>query len=148
MASNETPVLSMFGGQYPVRRCKLSLAITASTSTYAVSPSRYRGTVEKIELDPGAAMSTSATLKGYAVETALTGTSTLAAGTRDQFLNYTFPASEVELVFYPMTPATSNTGGALTTAASTKYIVDGYLRVDLEAGTVGDAVDVYIYVRG
>jgi hypothetical protein len=147
MASNDTPTMATFGGQYPVRKCKLPLAITASTSTYAISTSRYRGTIEKVELDPGAQMATSATLKGYQVETS-TGTSTLAAGTRDQFLNYTFPASEVELVFYPMVGATANTGGALTTATSTKYVIEGYIRVDLEAGAVGDSVDVYVYVRG
>jgi hypothetical protein len=142
MASNDTPD-RYFGGQYPVRTCKLSLtAAPAATSATATSSTKFRGTVEKIELDPGAAMATSATLKGYGANTAL------ATGTRDHFLNYTFPASEVELVFYPMTPATSSTGGALTTATSTKFVIDDYITVDLASCVAGDSVDVYVYVRG
>ena len=77
---------------------------TAATSATATSDRIYSGIVRKIEVDPGAAMATSATLKGYEAGTPL------ATGTRDHFLNYTFPESEVELVIYPKVLTTLNTG--------------------------------------
>jgi hypothetical protein len=151
MASVDSPVQSYFGGQYPVRKCVATLTVAASaTSATFTSTSRFRGTIEKIEIDPGAAMTTSATLKGYEANTPL------ATGTRDHFLNYTFPASEVELVFYPVKPVTLNTGVAETGTYDgthaivdyTKYVVDDYLKIDLASATAGDATTVRIYVRG
>jgi len=151
MASNDTPTMMGFGGQYPVRVCELTLTVpTAGNSATATSTSKFRGAIENIEIDPGSAMSTSATLKGYEAHTAL------ATGTRDHFLNYTFPESEVELVFYPMVLTTLNTGAETTATYDgtrviktfTKYVVNDNLRVDLASATAGDSVTVRIYVRG
>lgn len=151
MASVDSPYQGSFGGQYPVRKCvaTLTVAATATTATFT-STSKFRGTVEKIEIDPGAAMATSATLKGYEANTPLDTT------TRDHFLDFTFPASEVNRVFYPMKTTTLNTGVAETATYDgthalvfqTKYVVDDYLRIDLAAAVAGDSVTVRIYVRG
>jgi hypothetical protein len=147
MASVDSVVNSSFGGQYPVRKLKVSLTVAAAaTSATATTTSRVRGTIEKIVLDPGGAMATSATLKGYEKDTPL------ATGTRDHFLDYTFPASEVELVFYPMKPVTTNAAAATTYDGTrliyTKYVVDDYLTIDLGSAAAADSVVVYIYVRG
>ena len=151
MASTDTPIQSSFGGQYPMRVCDATLTVGAAvTSATFTSTSKFRGTVEKIEIDPGAAMTTSATLKGYEANTPL------ATATRDHFLNYTFPASEVELVWYPVKPIALNTGVAETATYDgthaivdyTKYVVNDYLTIDLASATAGDSVRVRIYVRG
>ena len=143
MASNDTPSFQSFGGQYPVRVCEATLTVASGTTATFTSSSKFRGTIEKIEIDPGAAMSTSATLKGYEANT------DLATGTRDHFLNYTFPASEVELVIYPLVATTTNDGSTATSPLNySKYVVNDNLKVDLAAATVADAVTVRIYVRG
>jgi hypothetical protein len=144
MSSVDTPVMSGFGGQYPVRKLKLSLTVAAAATTAtATTTSRVRGTIEKIVLAPGAAMQTSATLKGYEANTPL------ATGTRDHFLNYTFPASEVELVFYPCKAMVLNDGSTATNPVTySKHVVDDYLTVDLASSAAAETVDVYIYVRG
>ena len=115
---------------------------TAATTATATSDLALHGRVVKVELDPGAAMATSATLKGYEANTPL------ATGTRDHFLNYTFPASEVELVIYPLfESSTLNTGAALTTKQSQPYIVCDALTIDLAAAVAADSVRVRVYVE-
>ena len=115
---------------------------TAATSATATSDDALHGKVVKVELDPGAAMATSATLKGYEANTAL------ATGTRDHFLNYTFPGSEVELVIYPLfDSSTLNTGAALSTKSSQPYIVCDALTLDLAAAVAADSVRVRVYVE-
>jgi hypothetical protein len=143
MASVDSVVNSSFGGQYPVRKLKVSLTVAAAaTSATATTTSRVRGTIEKIELDPGD-MATSATLKIYEADTVL------ATGTRDHFLSYTFPASQVELVVYPLKATTTNDGSTATNPLNyVKYVVDGKITVDLGSAAAADSVDVYIYVRG
>ena len=142
MASNDTPVMSSFGGQYPMRVCEATLTVAAlgTTATFT-SASKFRGKIEKIELDPGD-MATSATIKGYEANTPL------ATGTRDHFLDYTFPASQVELVFYPHLAGTLNTGAAANPTISRQYAVCDNLRIDLASAAAADSVKVRIYVRG
>ena len=114
---------------------------TGATSATATSTDYFSGYIRKIEIDPGAAMATSATLKGYEANTPL------ATGTRDHFLSYTFPASEVELVMYPLVESSVlNTGGALTTKESQAYCVCDQLKIDLELATAGDSTRVRVYV--
>ena len=142
MASIDTPTHPPVD---PMRSCTMTLTVpTAATSVSVTSSTKFRGKIQKIELDPGAAMATSATLKGYQADT------TLLTATRDHFLNYTFPASEVELVFYPLKPATTNAGVAVEYASSypvyVPYVVDGHLTVDLAAAVAGDSVIVKIFV--
>lgn len=115
---------------------------TAATSATATSDLAFHGRVVKVEIDPGAAMATSATLKGYEANTPL------ATGTRDHFLSYTFPGSEVELVIYPLfDSSTLNTGAALSTKASQSYIVCDTLTIDLAAAVAADSVRVRVYVE-
>jgi hypothetical protein len=141
MASNDTPVNSSFGGQYPVRVCDATLTVAAAaTSATFTSASKFRGTVEKVEIDPGAAMATSATLKGYEANSPLTAP--------DYFLNFTFPASEVERVIYPAVATLLNTGEAAVTARTVPYVVNDYLRIDLGSAAAADSVRVRVYVRG
>jgi len=146
MASIDTSYNSSFGGQYPVRVCEATLTVAAAgTSATFTSSSKFRGTIEKIELDPGT-VTENATIKGYEANT------DLATGTRDHFLNYTVPASEVELVFYPVKPLTTNAGVAVSYAdgypAYGKYVVNDQLRIDLASATAADSVTIRIYVRG
>ena len=119
----------------------LTVATGATTAT-ASSPSVLAGKIAKVELDPGSAMATSATLKGYEKNTPL------ATGTRDHFLNYIFPESEVELVIYPMVAAKENDGTAADPTQSRCYTVCDNLRLDLASAVAGDSVTVRIYVEG
>lgn len=120
---------------------------TAATSATATSDSAFYGKIAKIEIDPGAAMATSATLKGYEANTPL------ATGTRDHFLNYTFPESQVELVMYPRVAAVINTGTAAyyndesDEEVMTQYVVCDALTVDLASAVAADSVRVRIYVE-
>ena len=122
---------------------------TAATSATATSDRIYSGIVRKIEVDPGAAMATSATLKGYEAGTPL------ATGTRDHFLNYTLPESEVELVIYPKVLTTLNTGaetaatydGTEVVKTFADYVVCDYLTLDLASAAPADSVRVRIYVE-
>lgn len=114
----------------------------AATSATVTSNEVFCGQVVRVEIDPGAAMTTSATLKGYEANTAL------ATGTREHFINYTFPASEVELVIRPLAAAVAVGGGALTTATSVPIYVSDQLTIDLESATAADATRVRVYVLG
>jgi hypothetical protein len=110
------------------------------------SSTKFRGTVEKVEIDPGAALAENATIKGFEANTPL------ASGTRDQFLNYTVPNPAVEKVIYPAVPLTDNTGTALTWDGTRpivgKYVVNDYISLELAGATAGDSVRVRVYVRG
>lgn len=129
-------------GRYRVWDVTLTVAAAATTAT-ATSKDYFAGTVRKIEIDPGSAMATSATLKAYEANTPL------ATGTRDHFLALTFPASEVEQVIYPRVDAAlKNDGTALTTTVSDAYVVCDQLRVDLASAAAADSVRVRVYVEG
>jgi hypothetical protein len=140
--SNDTPVNSSFGGQYPMRVCEATLTVAAAATTATfTSTSKFRGTIEKIEIDPGAAMATSATLKIYEANSPL--------AVPDYFLNLTFPASEVERIIYPRVDAAlKNDGTALTTTVSEKYVCCDNIKVDLASAAAADSVKVRIYIRG
>ena len=128
-------------GRVAVWDTTLTVAAGATTAT-ATSPLGMGGQIRKVELDPGAAMATSATIKGYETNTPL------ATGTRDHFLSYAFPASEVELVIYPLfESSTLNTGAALTTKQSQAYTVCDTLTLDLAAAVAADSVRVRVYVQ-
>lgn len=133
-----------------IRSEKLSLTVaTAATTATATTKGIYRGQIAKIEIDPGDQMEENATLKVYQSDTPL------ATGTRDHYLNYTFPASKVELVVYPMNLTTLNTAAETTaTYDGTRvvktfkpYHVNGYITADLAAAVAGDAVNVWIFVE-
>lgn len=113
----------------------------AGNSATATSPERFAGTIRKVCLDPGAAMATSATLKGYETNTPL------ATGTRDHFIDYVFPASEVELVIYPTAAGTLNTGAAPTPTISLAPVVCDYLTLDLASAAAADSTRVRVYVE-
>ena len=118
----------------------LTVATGAETAT-GTSDDAFSGFIRKIELDPGD-MATSATLKGYEAATPL------ATGTRDHFLSYTFPETQVELVVYPLfESSTLNTGAALTTKQSQAYVVCDKLTLDLASATAADSVRVRVYVE-
>jgi len=147
MASYDTPSVATFGGQYPVRTLDTTLTVpTGETSVLVQSSTKFRGTVEKVEIDPGAALAENAVIKGYESDTPL------AAGTRDQFLNYTVPSTAVEKVIYPAVPLTDNTGTALTWDGTNpiydKYVVNGQLTLALSSAVAGNSVRVRVYVRG
>lgn len=128
------------GGKIKVWDVTLTVAAGA-TEASATSQDYFCGKVLKVELDPGD-MATSATLKGYEANTPL------ATSTRDHFINYTFPASQVELVIYPLfESSTLNTGGALTTKESQHYVVSDKLTLDLASATAADSVRVRVYVE-
>ena len=134
---------AFFGGQRPVDVWDVTLTVAAAATTAtATSQFKYKGYIEKIELDPGD-MATSATLKGYEANTPL------ATETREHFCDYTFPASQVELVFHPrVNVATQNTGANLTVPVSEKYAVCDYLKLDLASAAAADSVRVRVYIRG
>jgi hypothetical protein len=123
---------------------------TGATSATETSEDAFVGEVVKIEIDPGAAMATSATLKAYEANTPL------ATGTRDHFLDFTFPASEVERVIYPRVLTMLNTGDETTdTYDGTRviktfapYYVCDQLKIDLASAVAADATRVRIYVKG
>lgn len=147
MASYDTPSVATFGGQYPVRTLDVTLTVPAGeTSVLVQSSTKFRGTVEKIEIDPGAALAENATIKGYESDTPL------ADGTRDQFLNYTVPNPAVEKVIYPAAPLTDNTGTALTWDGTHpivgKYVVNGQITLALSSAVAGNSVRVRVHVRG
>ena len=147
MASYDTPSVATFGGQYPVRTLDTTLTVpTGETSVLVQSSTKFRGTVEKIEIDPGAALAENATIKGFEANTPL------ASGTRDQFLNYTVPNPAVEKVIYPAVPLTDNTGTALTWDGTHlivgKYVVNDYISLELASAVAGNSVRVRVYVRG
>ena len=129
-------------GQSKIKVWDVTLTVAAGAETAtATSVAAFSGFIRKVELDPGD-MATSATLKGYEASTPL------ATGTRDHFLNYTFPESQVELVIYPLFESSSlNTGSALTTKQSQAYIVCDKLRLDLAAAAAADSVRVRVYVE-
>lgn len=142
MASYDTPAQATFGGQYPVRTLDVTLTVpTGETSVLVQSSTKFRGTVEKIEIDPGAALAENATIEGFEANTPL------ASGTRDQFLSYTVPATPVEKVFYPRTLVQSNAGADLT-AVYGKYVVNDYISLELASAVAGNSVRVRVYVRG
>lgn len=150
VSGNTTQYFDKFNRPLGVSTWEVTLTVATDTTEYKVySPSPFAGRVAKVEIDPGTAMDTSATLKGFEKNTGL------AAATRDQFLNYTFPASEVELVIYPKRVTTLNTGVETTdTYDGTNvikdfepYIVNGVLELDLESAVAGDAVTVRVYVE-
>lgn len=149
MASNDTPAVATFGGQYPVRVCDATLTVaTGATTATFTSSTKFRGTIEKIEIVPGAAMATSATLKGYEANTPLT--------TPDYFLDFTFPESEAEATLYPLKPCVNANGNNTTVVASyadgypicTKFVVNDYLKLVLASAVAADSVRVRVYVRG
>lgn len=149
MASYDTPAVATFGGQYPVRVCDATLTVaTGATTATFTSSTKFRGTIEKVEIIPGSQMATSATLQGYEANTSLT--------TPDYFLNFTFPESEAEATLYPLKPCV-NVGGNNTTVVvsyadgypiCTKFVVNDYLKLDLASAAAGDSVRVRVYVRG
>lgn len=142
MASYDTPAQATFGGQYPVRTLDTTLTVpTGETSVLVQSSTKFRGTVEKIEIDPGAALAENATIKGFEANTPL------ASGTRDQFLSYKVPATPVEKVFYPRKPVQGNAGDDLTTVYD-KYVVNDYISLELASAVAGNSVRVRVYVRG
>lgn len=147
--SNDTPVVATFGGQYPVRVSDATLTVaTGETTASFISSTKFRGTIEKVEIIPGAQMSTGATLVGYEADTPLS--------TPDYFLNYTFPESEAELTLYPLKPCVNANGNNTTVVVSyadgypicTKFVVNDYLQLDLASAVAGDSVRVRVYVRG
>ena len=129
-------------GQSKIKVWDVTLTVAAGAETAtATSDDAFSGFIRKVELDPGD-MATSATLKGYEAATPL------ATGTRDHFLNYTFPASQVELVIYPLFESSSlNTGSALTTKFSQPYVICDQIRVDLASAAAADSVRVRVYVE-
>jgi len=147
MASYDTPSVATFGGQYPVRTLDTTLTVpTGETTVTVTSSTKFRGTVEKVEIDPGAALAENATIKGFEANTPL------ASGTRDQFLNYTVPSSAVEKVIYPAVPLTDNTGTALTWDGTHpivgKYVENDYISLELASAVAGNSVRVRVHVRG
>lgn len=138
----ETPAMPSFGGQYPVRTFTAELTVpTGQTSASVTSATKFRGTIEKIEIDPGAALAENAKIQVYEANTELGSTA------RDLFLDYTVPASAAETVIYPMAPVADNTGAAIT-SVYTKYVLNDALTVALSNATAGDSVAVKVYVRG
>ncbi len=147
MASYDTPSVATFGGQYPVRTLDTTLTVpTGETTVTVTSSTKFRGTVERVEIDPGSALAVGAVIKGYEADTLL------ADGTRDQFLNYTVPNPAVEKVIYPAVPLTDNTGTALTWDGTHpivgKYVVNGQLTLALSSAVAGNSVRVRVHVRG
>lgn len=149
MASNDTPAVATFGGQYPVRVCDATLTVaTDETEATFTSSTKFRGTIEKVEIIPGSQMATSATLQGYEANTPMT--------TPDYFVNHTFPESEAEVTMYPLKPCVNATGNNTTTVVSyadgypicTKFVVNDYLKLALASAAAGDSVRVRVYVRG
>lgn len=149
MASFDTPFNASFGGAYPVRVCEGTITVATDETTGSfTSSTKFRGTIEKVEIIPGAAMATSATLKAYEANTDMT--------TPDYFLNYTFPESEAQVTFYPLKPCVNVSGNNTTVVASyadgypicTKFVVCDNLKVDLAGAIAGNSVTVRIYVRG
>lgn len=145
----ESMVQAGFGGQYPMRTYDVTLTVpTGETTVAASSDSKYRGTIEKIEIIPGAAMATSATLKGYEAGSPLTAP--------DYFLDFTFPESQVEAVLYPLKPCVNAGGNNTTVVVSyatgfpicTKFVVNDKLKLVLASAVAGDSVRVRVYVRG
>lgn len=140
---------SSFGGQYPVWVYEDTLTVaTDETTATATSRQTFKGTIEKVEIIPGAAMATSATLKAYEANTGMT--------TPDYFLDYTFPESEAQVTIYPLRPCT-NVGGSNTTVVvsyadgypvCTKFVVCDQLKYELASAAAGDSVTVRTYVRG
>lgn len=122
---------------------KVTLTVpTAATSVSATTTKVFSGRLVKVEIDPGAAMSTSATLKAYQATTAL------ATSTRDHYLNYTFPASEVELVVYPLVATTTSDGSTATNPLHyVQHAVDGPITCDLASATAADACVVEFFVE-
>lgn len=129
---------------------KISLTVAAlGTTATGCTVKRFSGRVVKIEIDPGAAMASNATLKVYQEDTPL------ATTTRDHYLDYTIPASEVELVFYPLVLTTLNTGAETTaTYDGTRVVktfvprvVNGAIRADLASAVAGDAIAVTVFVE-
>ena len=147
MASYDTPSVATFGGQYPVRTLDTTVTVpTGETTVTVTSSTKFRGTVEKVEIDPGAALAENAVIKGYESDTPL------AASTRDQFLNYTVPSTAVEKVIYPAAPLTNNTGTALTWDGTHpivgRYVVNGQITLALSSAVAGNSVRVRVHVRG
>lgn len=128
------------GGSIKVWDVTLTVAAEATTAT-ATSDGHFNGYIRKIEIDPGAAMATSATLKMYEANTPL------ATGTRDHFLNYTFPASEVEFVIYPHVAGKENDATAADPTVSVPYVVCDQLRADLASAVAADSVRIRVYVE-
>ncbi len=133
-----------FPGEVYVAEGTLTVAAAETTATWT-SKTAYSGEVVRVEIDPGAALTASATLKGYEAGTAL------ATGTRMHFLNYTVPNPAVERQFVPLVAATTNAGVAVTYALDMPiYVpiaVSGKLKVDLASATAADSVTVRIYVK-
>lgn len=140
---------SSFGGQYPVWVYEDTLTVaTDETTATATSRQTFKGTIEKVEIIPGAAMATSATLKAYEANTDM--------DTPDYFLDYTFPESEAQVTIYPLRPCT-NVGGSNTTVVvsyadgypvCTKFVVCDQLKYELASAAAGNSVTVRTYVRG
>lgn len=133
-----------------LRSEKLSLTVPAEgTSVSATTKGIFSGRVVKVEIDPGAAMATNATLKVYQADTPL------ATGTRDHYLNYIFPASQVELVVYPTVLTTLNTAAETTaTYDGTRVVktfvqpvVNGPITADLASAVAADATAVWVFVE-
>jgi len=115
---------------------------TAATTATATSDDAFYGEVRKIEIDPGAALTASATIKGYEANTAL------ATGTRDHFLDYTVPGSAVEVAFYPLVESSvTNANGALTTKLSQPHLVCDALTIDIASATAADSVRIRVWVK-
>jgi hypothetical protein len=128
-------------GKSNVKVWDVTLTVAAgATSATATSAGYFAGTIRKVEIDPGD-MATSATLKIYEANTPL------ATETRDHCFTYTFPASQVELVAYPMVAALDNDGSSLTTATSVPFVVCDKLTVDLASATAADSVRVRVYIQ-
>jgi hypothetical protein len=112
---------------------------TALTTISATSDMAFGGEIVKIEIDPGAAMATSATLVAYDADTGMTAP--------ESFLSLTFPASEVERTIYPALVTLLNTGEAAVTARTVPYIICGRITATLASAVAADSTRVRVYVK-
>lgn len=125
---------------------EISVTIAAGQTAGSTTTTKdYNGIVERVEIDPGAALTASATIKGY-------GESTVAASARELFLNYSVPNPAVERVFQPMVAATDATGAAISYDGTRPIykapVVAGKLTIAVSTATAADNVVVRVYVRG
>jgi hypothetical protein len=116
----------------------LTVAAAATSATHTTGP--FHGRVVCVKVDPGAAMATSATLKIYGETDGL--------GAPDYFFTLTFPASEAEMIVYPLVPTTTNDGATATNPLNyVPRVVDGPIKIDLASAAAADAVTVTVFVE-
>jgi hypothetical protein len=140
MASDSfwTPSSSIGPGNKKIRKFKASLVVPTALTTITVTTPFISGKIKKVHIKPGD-MATSATLKGFDADSGQV--------TPEYFLDFTFPASQVERIIYPALATLLNTGEAAVTARTVDYVVCGRISLVLASAVAADSTDVTIYVE-